>query len=59
MMTVHIMFANAPTRPPREGGNSLVIYSSSVFLSYYCRTKDAWGNIELTIQYRENADLEG
>ena len=59
MMTVHIMIAKAPKRPPREGGNSVVIYTFSVFLSYYFRTKDAWRNIELTLEYRENADLEG
>ena len=41
MMTVHIMIAKAPKRPPREGGNSVVIYTFSVFLSYYFRTKDA------------------
>ena len=59
MMTVYVMIAKAPTRPPREDRNSLVIYSFSVFLSYYCRTKDAWLNIELTVEYGENDDLEG
>ena len=58
-MVVRIMIAKTPTRPSREGGNSLVIYSC-VFLTIIVVQKMlAETRVELTVEYREDADLEG